>query len=375
MDPHSIVEPAFWRCEKSWLFESGRAIEISAPPTPSVVFATSGSTGLPRFIALAKESLLLSAKTVNDHCLVDAESVWGLCLPWWHVGGFGVLARAYERSASVAIFSQRWSAKDAAVWLTAGKVTHLSLVPTQVHDLVSAGLVAPPTLQVVIVGGGRLEQELGEKARVLGWPVLASYGMTEACSQIATQDLASLRLPFSLGPMPVLPCWQARTSEQGNIEISGPALFLGECHRDGDAWRYQKREGGWYQTQDCGEISGNRLLITHRADSLVKVLGELVNPSAIESTLHRLGIPLGRFAVMPLMDARQQHRLALVHENLAEPSVAAALARYHDACPGYERISEVIAVPAFPRSDLGKIQRRALWEMIISSGASKPASC
>lgn len=364
MDPHSIVSHAFWHSESSWLMESGRAVEISAMPWPSVVFATSGSTGKPRYIALAKDSLRLSAQCVNDHCHVDADSVWGLCLPWWHVGGFGVLARAFERGAGFSVFSQRWNASDAAAWLASANVTHLSLVPTQVHDLVASGLKAPPTLRVVIVGGGRLDQDLGEKARALGWPVLASYGMTEAGSQIATQHLDSLDAPFCMEPLPILPCWQSRATEEGIIEISGPVLFHGECHREGDFWHYQPRHGDWYQTQDCGEVIDHRILITHRADSLVKVMGELVNPASMESTLISFGLPPGRFVVLPLADARQQHRLFLVHENLEDGDVAAVLARYHDTCPGYERIGDVVAIPDFPRSDLGKILRNALAEKV-----------
>ena len=68
-------------------------------------------------------------------------------------------------------------------------VTHTSLVPTQVHDLVKADLRAPETLKAIVVGGGHLDAATGRLARTLGWPVLASYGMTEAASQIATQTL------------------------------------------------------------------------------------------------------------------------------------------------------------------------------------------
>jgi O-succinylbenzoic acid--CoA ligase len=214
------------------------------------------------------------------------------------------------------------------------------------------------------VGGGRLDQDLGGKARALGWPVLASYGMTEAGSQIATQHLDSLASPFCLESLPILPCWQSRSTAQGIIEISGPVLFHGECHREGDFWYYQPRHGDWYQTQDCGEVIDHRILITHRADSLVKVMGELVNPASMESTLVSFGLPPGRFVVLPLADPRQQHRLFLVHENLEECDVAAVLALYHDTCPGYERIADIVAVTDFPRSDLGKILRNALAEKV-----------
>ena len=344
--------------------QSGEMVALPHLPVPSVVFATSGSTGNPRFIALSKQALLVSAGAVNAHCKVNRDSVWGLCLPWWHVGGFGVIARAYASHCPLSCMPDRWNAVSCASWLQAHQVTHLSLVPTQLHDLVVAGLPCPASLQMVIVGGGRLEPALACAAQKLGWPILVSYGMTEAGSQIATQDPATLRQSFSLEPLPLLPHWHVRIDDEQKISIAGPALFHGELYAEGEGWRYQQRQGEWYETQDCGILVENRLLITHRADSLVKVLGELVNPFAIEAKLCELGLPVGKFAVIPMADDRQQHRLVLVHEDLTDSIVADALSLHHQTCPGYERLSEPIRLSDFPRSSLGKILRRALIQRI-----------
>ncbi len=83
-----------------------------------------------------------------------------------------------------------------------GAVTLTSLVPTQVHDLVQCALACPPSLRAVVVGGAELDPVLGERARELGWPVLQSYGMTEAASQVATASLASLDRPYASSPRP-----------------------------------------------------------------------------------------------------------------------------------------------------------------------------
>jgi O-succinylbenzoic acid--CoA ligase len=329
------------------------------------VFSTSGSTGVPRRIVLSKKSLLISAAAVNAHLGVDEGSVWGLCLPWWHVGGLGVIARSYEARAGLSLFSSRWNAVECLSWLRGKLVTHLSLVPTQVHDLISLGLRAPDTLQAIVVGGGRLENSLGRRARDLGWPVLSSYGMTEAGSQIATQNLVALALPYASEPLPILSCWEVRSGDGNRLEIRGDALFHGEMEFEQGEWQYRTRVGDWYATQDCGLIGGDGLRLTHRADSLVKVLGELVNPAEIESALCDAGLPVGCFAVLAIADPRKEHRLVLVHENLEGVLVSNALEVYHRDCAGYARIDGAKAVAAFPRSDLGKILRGALRDLFF----------
>lgn len=364
MDSHSIVEDTFWQSADSMLFESAVATVMPGLPCPSVVFSTSGSTGLPRRIAISKQSLLVSAAAVNEHLDVSTASVWGLCLPWWHVGGFGVIARAYQAGAKLAVSPARWDAEICHEWLCVEKVTHLSLVPTQVHDLILLGKQAPSSLRAIVVGGGRLEQRLGQRARDLGWPVLASYGMTEAGSQIATQSMESLGQAYASEPLPILSCWQVRGGEDGRLEISGDALFHGEMIGRADELRYQARFGDWYITQDCGIIDANGLRLTHRHDSLIKVLGELVNPESIESALQDAELPAGKFVVLAIADARKEHRLVLVHEHLDRAAIASALAAYHSRCAGYARIDECREIAAFPRSALGKILRRELLVLL-----------
>jgi O-succinylbenzoic acid--CoA ligase len=369
MDAHFLTKDAFWADESSLLLQANGLEIMPENPESSVVFATSGSTGKPRFFALSKRALLVSAHAVNQHLEVDSASVWGLCLPWWHVGGFGVLARAFAAHSAHAVYPGKWNPQEAWAWLQRERVTHLSLVPTQLHDLVQAGCSAPPALRAVVIGGGKLADDLAVRARALHWPILASYGMTEAGSQIATH------LPGAESEgLKLLPCWRARTTPDGGIEIAGEALFHGQWFAQNDDWRYEARVGEWYATQDMGEVVGTHLRIHHRSDSLVKVLGELVNPLAIEESMVELGLPLGRIVVLALPEARRQHELVLVHENLDRALIGRVVDAYHQSCPGFAKMSFVHGVSSFPRSDLGKIQRQALRESVIVARATRKSS-
>lgn len=363
--PHQLAGAEFWEHPSSLLATDGRAElpAASAMPDRSVCFATSGSTGQPSWVVLSKEALRVSAQAVNRHLGITSRHHWGLALPLHHVGGFGVAARAFEAQCGFSCFGQKWNAPLFHSWLEEHHITHTSLVPTQIHDMVRAQLRAPAGLAAVIIGGGRLATALGQAARDLGWPVLASYGMTEAASQIATQTPDDLQNPFQPEPLPPLDIWQLQTTEDGRLRIAGPALFSGWLRGTDGAWSFHPREEEWFTTNDVAKIRPGGLQIQGRADGLVKILGELVCPERIEADLTAMSaIPL---AIIALPDARAEHILVPVFEtNCDRAAIDALLTRHNASCPGFERLCAPAFVDAIPRSDLGKVRRTELAAMI-----------
>ncbi len=332
----------------------------------AVSFQTSGSTGAAKQIVLTKEALLLSARAVNEWLRVDAAATWGLALPLNHVGGFGVAARAYAAACRLAVFAEKWNAVHFSKWIESESVTHVSLVPTQIHDLLAAGLHPPRSLVAVVVGGGKLSDESGQAARDNGWPVLASYGMTEAASQIATQNIELLGLPYDDSPLELLPIWEAEESPGGLLRIKGEALFAGMIEQG----VFRPREGEWFTTQDRVEVSAHTLSPRGRIDSLVKVMGELVDLEAIEKRfleLARGNIREGCFAVIAIPDPRRENALVAVFEN-SSPANEVAYAHYQCQAPGPERFIYSISTPSFPRTDLGKLCRTELRLICLNHG-------
>ena len=325
-----------------------------------VNFQTSGSTGTAKQIVLTKESLLHSAHAVNIWLRVDPNSIWGLALPLHHVGGFGVAARTYAAGCGLAVYEGKWDAARFAEWIAEKQVTHVSLVPTQIHDLLAAGFQAPSSLLAVVVGGGKLTEASGQAARDKGWPVLASYGMTEAASQIATQNLASLAVPYAAAPMELLPIWEAEETPDGLLRIKGEALFTGTIEQG----IFRRREGEWFTTSDHVTISENTLTPQGRADSRVKVMGELIDMEAIEKRFLELAqgaIREGTFALIPSPDPRRENALVAVFEGYCPEEI---IATYQSQAPGPERFTRWIALESFPRTDLGKLRREELRRMV-----------
>jgi len=331
----------------------------------SVLFKTSGSTGESRWIVLGKEGLLVSARAVNAWLGVDAGSVWGLALPLNHVGGFGVVARAFAAGCGFSEYNGKWDAGRFTKWVEAEGVTHVSLVPTQVHDLVEGGFGAPDALRAVVVGGGRLSGEAGQAARDAGWPVLASYGMTEACSQIATQELELLDLPYVECPLKVLPIWKVRRTEGGLLEVEGEALFSGSLEKREGEWVFKARGLGWFVTNDRVAVENGCLVPEGRADSLVKIMGELVDVEAVERCFLEMAggrIGVGSFAVVAVRDARREHALLAVFEK-GNRDAGGCFEEYQRIAPGVERFARYMEVEAFPRTSLGKLRRGELSRM------------
>ncbi len=369
MDPASLMHSDFWN--DSAPCAAGRftgAIPDLAELRAQVLFETSGSSGAPKWIALGKHALRVSADAVNAHLDVTASSCWGLALPLHHVGGFGVATRAFAAGCRLEHFAPRWQPETFTRWIADFQITHTSLVPTQVHDLVAGQHRAPQGLRAIVVGGGRLDTTTGRAARALGWPVLASYGMTEAASQIATQPLAALDAPYESAPIPVLPIWQTKFGDDDQLLIAGPALFSGTLICDGEAWIYHARSSPWHETRDRVQLEARGITPLGRIDSMVKVLGELIDPQSIEHELLTLSngkLSPQRIAVIAVPDPRGEHALVPVFDaSVDRDLMRQILAYYSEGAPGPRRLRQPVILEPLPLSPLGKPLRAEILRMI-----------
>lgn len=336
-------------------------------PESSLWLATSGTSsgqGAGSLVVLSERAIEVSASAVNRHLNATAQDRWGLALPLFHIGGLMVPIRALLAGASVSRFTSAWEPREFHRWLGDSRVTLLSLVPTQVFDLVKAGLRSPSGLRAVIVGGGALTEELFESARRLGWPVLSSYGMTETASQIATAT------PGGPGDsMRVLPHARVRLSDDGVIEVQSESLMSAKILSIDSILKFES--GSWYRTSDRGElknVDGTVEVRVHgRVEDVVKILGELVDLERVRKVLRAAiaeTLPLRKnvpFQVVATPDERKTHDLVLrllqpkmpsklesspaVSSALSEIEAQEILTKYNESVAPFERIQTVHRVP------------------------------
>jgi O-succinylbenzoic acid--CoA ligase len=322
-----------------------------APPG-LVHFLTSGSSGRPKIVAFTRDALLCSARAVNTFLGVTPNDVWLRVLPVFHVGGFQVEARAWAAGATCLRRDDRWDPRATAELCAVKKVTHLSLVPTQVYDLVQAGLTPPPSLRVVLVGGGELRPALHARARTLGWPVRTSYGLTEAASTVAVQA----EVEDDPTRLTVLPHWQVSADAEGILQLVGPALPAAVATWSPDLGRH-----AWQsvvpplRTADRVHLDGRTLVFLGRGDRVVKRLGELVDLAQTERALADAALACQAYGNVRLRceaDPRAGHRLVL---ECLDATVGSAVAACFNATqPAFARIEDVRVVDDLRLSPLGK---------------------
>lgn len=343
--------------ESLWLATSGTSAGV-AVHGGRMTDSPSGS-----LVVLSREALEVSAHAVNQHLSVKAQDRWGLALPLFHIGGLMILIRAALSGSGVSRFDESWDVCRFHRWLGDARVTLLSLVPTQVFDLVEAGLTAPSELRAVIVGGARLEPELFLRARDLGWPLLVSYGMTECGSQVATGSFAE---PSVLRPLSHI---EVR-SVDGVLELCSRAMMTAKLDLGGAVTRMG--EGEWYRTSDRGEVidvGGRPALRIHgRIGDVVKILGELVDVARLNGVLHAL-LPeasrvrfSGKVMIKAETDLRTGACLTLIYGaelGLTVAEIDGLVGHYNEMVAPFERISnrregEVLAPKTWKESRLGQ---------------------
>ena len=224
------------------------------------------------------------------------------------------------------------------------EITLVSLVSTTLARLLDAGLHDPPRLRWALTGGGPLPAALLERAHAAGVPAVATYGLTEACSQVSTGAAA-------------LFCTRLELAGDGEILVAGPTVAPGSLGPDGRL-----------HTGDLGEIDAGGALrvIGRKADTIVSG-GENVAPSEVEAALEAHPEVI-EAAVLGRPDP--QWGEAVVAVVVTAPATQLGEAELRDHCRGrlapYKVPKQVrIVSDSLPRTASGKLLRRELQGISI----------
>jgi O-succinylbenzoic acid--CoA ligase len=293
---------------------------------------------------------------------------WLLAVGLAHVAGLGVVWRAALSGVPLVVLARPDPVAILAALGAAPHPSHVSLVPTVLTRLLDLGGDdrPPPTLRTVPVGGGVIPPGLIRRAISAGWPVVPTYGLSEAGSGVtasATDD-AAIHPDTAGRPLPGVELRIARPDAEGigEIQVTGPALFsgyLGDPLATAAAWS----DDGWLRTGDLGRIDADgRLVVADRRSDRIVRGGENISPTEVEAVL--LDHPAIADAVV----------VARVDQAYGQVPVAAILLRHGHADPGDEALEALcrqrlarfkvpvafIRLDAIPRTATGKPRRAEL---------------
>jgi len=266
--------------------EHAGAREVLGSTPHLAALATSGTSGAPRVALLSRLAFLAAAAASAANLGWHEGDRWLLCLPVAHIGGLSVLTRCLLARRPVVLVPEHAAAGSVerlAHAIVAGEASLLSVVPTQLSGLLrlTPRFEMPRRVRALLTGGAAASPTLLSECAERGWPVLTSYGMTEACSQVATQRPGTVNRG-ELGSGSPLPGVGVRLV-QGVIQIGGPTLFSGYI---GEAVESGLNDEGWFQTRDLGRFDAEgRLHVLGRIDDLIITGGENVAPWEVEAAL------------------------------------------------------------------------------------------
>jgi O-succinylbenzoic acid--CoA ligase len=267
--------------------EPGAVRELREGPLPegtAVVVRTSGSSGVPKAVALSAAALRSSAEAAHEALGGGyGGGQWLVTLPGHLISGLQMLVRSELAGTAPVFFDGPFEPES--VLAAAERMPHprryVSLVPVQLARLVELAerdSWAAETLcgfAGVLVGGPALSTGLRQRAHELGVVLHRSYGMTETAGGCVYDgiEIGDTRVRVSDGEV------QLAGSCLALGYVGDPALtaerFVEEPGRDGAPVR-------WYRTGDAGELLGGMLRVTGRLDRVIVSGGVNVSLDEIE---------------------------------------------------------------------------------------------
>ncbi len=373
-DSQVLLNPRWPKEDGERLTELGFAVLREHGTESSIVLASSGtSAGTWReikLILLKKKSILAAAHSIVSQHQITAKDRLAQTLPDFHIGGLGTGARALLSGAKlVDLRESGWQTQNFLRAAKEGLVTIVSLVPTQLFDLVTSESRPWPELRIVFIGGAELSRDLEKRARTLGWPLVVTYGMTETSAMIAAREEANPDLGFRALPGVQ---WDLEGTT-GKLKLKTASLADGFARADvsGLTWSPLLNPEGWFVTEDQGQRGQpGRFFVLGRDRDQIKINGENVNLAplrqSLESILQGRALNFRNFHLTSVPDPRSGHRIVLFaaeHGDLSELQQ-----HYNQRVLPFERIQEIFPVLEIPRTDLGKVRDQELVAQALAKG-------
>lgn len=324
------------------------------PRRPLAVLFTSGSSGTPRPVELSADAFLASASASAHHLGWRPDDRWLCCLPLAHVGGLSVITRCLLARRTI-VLTRGFDAPAVARSLEEGGVTLTSFVPTMLHRLFETDETwrAPGRLRAALLGGAPAPEELWREIERRGFPALATYGMTETCSQVATGRPAA---PRELVPLRGV----SLRVREGRIEVAGPMLADRVGAGNGEE---VFTADGYLRTGDLGGLDNGVLAVVGRADGTIITGGKNVAPAEVEAILEQHPA-IRRAVVFGVPDATWGELVAAALEperGVDPPDSAGALRAWLAVrLPAHQRPRRVAWLETLPATPTGKVDRSAV---------------
>lgn len=357
----------------------------------AVILYTSGTSGLPKGVLLTHGNLASEVAAIKQHVKVEAGFVFLGVLPQFHCFGLSALTLLPLASGSKVIYTARFVPGKIIGLIKEHKPNVFMAVPSMYGALLSSKKATAEDFKSVtlpVSGGEPLPEEVYNRVKErFGLELLEGYGLTET-SPATNWSLPSTKKRYSVGtalpgirnlivddhdnPVP--------TGTDGHILIAGPVVMKGYLNLPqlnqevfvqltDPADNKIKR---FFRTGDIGKLDeAGRLYITGRHKEMMIISGENVFPREIEEVINQHP-SVQSVAVIGKPDlSRGEVPIAFIELKEGQTFDEQAIKTLcKTKLANFKVPKQIICKDELPTNPTGKIQRKALQDLLPPPGSS-----
>ena len=300
--------------------------------SPVITVQTSGSTGVPKGLVVRKDRMMQSARLTCEFLNLQAGDTALLCMNLRYIGAMMMVVRSLVAGLNLVVRpASGHPLSDVEVPLK-----FAAMVPLQVYNTlrVPAERKRLEHTDILIIGGGAVDDSLEAELKTIPIAAYSTYGMTETLSHIALRRLNGEAAFKCYYPFPSV---ELSLSAENTLIVKAPLI----CD-------------DVLQTNDIACLcSDGGFTIAGRKDNVINSGGIKIQAEEMENRLQPF-IPVP-FAVTAVPDPRLGQALTLLIAG--KPDIKELENKLQAVLETYYRPKHIFITELIPQTENGKIDR------------------
>ncbi|QUG41832.1 AMP-binding protein [Psychrobacillus sp. INOP01] len=342
---------------------------------PWMIIYTGGTTGKPKGVVLSFNAVNWNAmNTIISWGLSDRDCTLNY-MPMFHTGGINALCIPILMAGGTVVIGSRFRAEEALKAINTYKTTISLFVPTMYQAMLETEYIKTasfPTVKVFLAGGAPCPHSIYDKFNEKGILFKEGYGLTEAGPNnfyvdplIAYSKKGSVGKSMQFNEVKIMnkEGRECSVDEVGELYISGKHLFSHYWNNEEET--ELTLQDGWLKSGDLARFDKDGdYYIVGRKKEMIITGGENVYPQEVEQCLI-LHSSVREAAVIGIPDTKWGECVTAFICNNAHTlsSVEELISHCKDYLGGFKVPKKIIFVDELPRTDVGKIDKKKLYEL------------
>ena len=391
-----LVLPAEYKIKKEE-FENDSNDDVA------VIVYTSGTTGNPKGVMITYENIKTNMEGVRAVDLVNETDVILAMLPYHHImplcftlilpiymgvpivllteiSSASLLKTLQENRVTVILGVPRvWEMLDKAIMIKINEsplAKFMFKIAEKINSMAIRKMLFSKVhkqfgghIRLMVSGGAKIDKNILEDFRTMGFCAIQGYGMTETAPIIAF-NVPGRERSDSAGE--VIPNVEVKIADDGEILVKGKNVMKGYYNNE-KATEEAFDKDGWFHTGDLGRMDGKYLIIIGRKKEMIVLPnGKNIDPNDIENEIIKNTDLIKEIAITEY----KEQLLAIIYPdfqqieakkivNIKDAIKWEVIDKYNVTAPNYKKIHDIkIVKEELPKTRIGKIRRFMLKDLI-----------